>query len=101
MEERRPGADTVPKAWSDVSDEVVVHLWDLWGAQERAQGRGWRGIARAVLAHAPFVAVRHCAYTLSDAVKSDSGSSGAPLKALVEFTASQRVANDDDTALVN
>jgi len=99
--------ETAPAGWAvtssttakqiDVPDEVQAKLWELWWSQERSQGRGWRGIAKAVVAHAPLAAIRHCASALGEAAKLEA--SGTPLKALQLFTESQRVANDGETAL--
>lgn len=98
LSERRPGLDTAPGAWKDASADVAVRLWELWWNHELSQGRGWRGIAKNVLADAPVAVISHCASTLADAARLNSG--GAPLKALSKFTASPRVAGDDDASLV-
>lgn len=98
-EERRPGMATAPATFSDIPDEVAAEFWAVWWSQERAQGRGWRGIAKAVLMHAPLAAVRHCASLLGEASRLQAQGGGAPLKALETFTKSPRVARHGETAL--
>jgi len=97
--ERRTGTDTAPPAWADAADDEAMQLWHLWWMQERAQGRGWRGVAKDVLAHAPLAAVRHCASFLGEAAKLEEQSSGAPMKALLSFITSERVASDEKTGM--